>query len=81
MSDLESVDYEFFRSLEWIRRGEGVDFQQLGLNFSVDEEVAGKVGGGDGSEDSDEDGGDGDDDDGSFKIIAIEQSYSKLYVC
>lgn len=43
MSDLESVDYEFFRSLEWIRRGEGVDFQQLGLNFSVDEEVAGKI--------------------------------------
>ena len=44
MSDLESLDYEFFRSLEWIRRGEGVDFQQLGLSFSVDEEVAGKVG-------------------------------------
>jgi len=43
LNDLESLDAEFHQSLLWIKDNDITDLD-LGLTFSVDEEVFGQVG-------------------------------------
>jgi E3 ubiquitin-protein ligase HECW2 len=43
LSDLESLDAAFHQSLQWIRDTDNIDFSELDLTFSVDEELLGQV--------------------------------------
>lgn len=43
LSDLESLDGEFHQSMVWLKENEISDPDLLGITFSVNEEVFGKV--------------------------------------
>ncbi len=43
MCDLESLDSEFHQSMVWLKENEIVEPDLLGMTFSVNEEVFGKV--------------------------------------
>ena len=43
LSDLESLDAEFHKSLLWITDADGSEISTLDLTFSVDEEVLGQM--------------------------------------
>ena len=43
LSDLESLDSEFHQSMVWLKENEIVDPDLIGMTFSVNEEVFGKV--------------------------------------
>ena len=43
MDDIESLDSEFYQSLLWLKENEIADPEWLGMTFSVNEEVFGKV--------------------------------------
>jgi hypothetical protein len=43
LCDLESLDGEFHQSMVWLKENEISDPDQLGMTFSVNEEVFGKV--------------------------------------
>ena len=43
LDDIESLDNEFHQSLMWLRENEISDPEWLGMTFSVNEEVFGKV--------------------------------------
>jgi hypothetical protein len=43
LDDIESLDSEFHQSLMWIKENEISDPEWLGMTFSVNEEVFGKV--------------------------------------
>ena len=43
LDDIESLDSEFYQSLLWLKENEISDPEWLGMTFSVNEEVFGKV--------------------------------------
>lgn len=43
LDDIESLDSEFYQSLLWLKENEINDPEWLGMTFSVNEEVFGKV--------------------------------------
>lgn len=43
MDDLESLDGEFHQSMVWLQENEITDPETLGMTFSVNEEVFGKI--------------------------------------